>query len=111
MPLLAYLAGQRDPDGHMIIVALDLNVGMEIDVCHFSACGVPELGHSCWPGLSGGSLVFVDEAAEDGPAPDLFLGEVGDGVVRPGRVQLAGRRDVLWGAWAARPALVWGACP
>jgi hypothetical protein len=28
----------------MIIVALDLNVGMEIDVCHFSACGVPELG-------------------------------------------------------------------
>lgn len=35
MPLLAYLAGQRDPDGHMIIVALDLNVGMEIDVCHF----------------------------------------------------------------------------
>src|SRR5713101_7511998 len=61
MPLLAYLAGQQDPDGHMIIVALDLNVGMEIDVCHFPP--VPELGHRCWPGLSGGSLVFVDEAA------------------------------------------------
>jgi hypothetical protein len=30
-----YLAGQRDPDGHMIIVALDLNAGREIDVCHF----------------------------------------------------------------------------
>jgi len=92
MPLLAYLAGQRDPGGHMIIVALDLNVGKEIDVSHFSACRVPELGHSCWPGLSGGSLVFVDEAA--------------DGVVRPGRVQLAGRREVLYGAWAARPALI-----
>ena len=26
----------------------------------------------------------------------FFLGEVGDGVVRLGRVQLAGRRDVLW---------------
>jgi hypothetical protein len=35
MPVLAYLAGQRDPDGHMIIVALDLDAGMEIDVCHF----------------------------------------------------------------------------
>jgi hypothetical protein len=96
MPLLAYLAGQRDPDGHMIIVALDLNIGMEIDVCHFPPVGVPELGHSCWSGLSGGPLVFVDEAAEDGPAPDLFLGEVGDGAVRPGRVQLAGRRDASW---------------
>ena len=43
MPLLAYLAGQRDPDGHMIIVALDLNVGMEIDVCHFPPVGCQNL--------------------------------------------------------------------
>jgi len=36
-----------------------------------------------------GSLVFVDEAAEDVPALDLLLGEVGDGVVGPGRAELA----------------------
>jgi hypothetical protein len=31
-------------------------------------CGVPELGHRASPGLLRGSLVFVDEAAEDGSA-------------------------------------------
>jgi hypothetical protein len=31
-----------------------------------------------------GSLVFVDEAAEDRPAFDPLLGEVGNGVVGPG---------------------------
>jgi hypothetical protein len=32
--------------------------------------------------------VFIDEAAEDWPALDPFLGEVGGGVVGPRRVQL-----------------------
>jgi hypothetical protein len=36
-----------------------------------------------------GPLVFVDEATEDGPALDPLLGEVGDGVVWPGRAELA----------------------
>ena len=34
-------------------------------------------------------FVFVDEAAGDGPAPDLLLGEVCGRVVGTGRVQLA----------------------
>ena len=34
-------------------------------------CGVPELGHRCWPGFLRGPLVFVDEAAENGPALNL----------------------------------------
>jgi hypothetical protein len=33
-------------------------------------------------------LVFVDEAAEDGPALDPFMGEAGDRVVGPGRAEL-----------------------
>jgi hypothetical protein len=36
-------------------------------------------------------LVFVDEAAEDGLALDLLLGEVGDRVAGPGWAELAGR--------------------
>ena len=32
-----------------------------------------------WPGLSGSSLVFVEEVAEDWPALDLFLGKIGHG--------------------------------
>jgi hypothetical protein len=35
-------------------------------------------------GLLGGTLIFVEEAAEDGPALEPLLGEVGDGVVGPG---------------------------
>ncbi len=31
----------------------------------------------------GGSLVFVEETAEDRPAPDLFLGEISHGVAGP----------------------------
>ena len=46
-----------------------------------SAIG-PDLGLLC------GSLVLVDEAAEDGPALDPLLGEVGDRVVGPGRPAL-----------------------
>jgi hypothetical protein len=55
-------------------------------------CGVPECGH--WPrsGLLCGSLVFVDEAAGDGPALNPLLGEVGDKVVGPGPVKLAAVR-------------------
>jgi hypothetical protein len=41
------------------------------------------LGHLC------SSLVLVDEAAEDGPALDLLLGEVSDRVVGSGRPELA----------------------
>ena len=93
----------------MIIVALDLNVGMEIDVCHFSPVGCQNLAIVAGQAFQAARSYSFDEAAEDGPAPDLFLGEVGDGVVRLGRVQLAGRRDVLWGAWPAAPALIWGA--
>jgi hypothetical protein len=51
--------------------------------------GVPELGHRSWPGLLCGSLVLVDEAAEDGSALDPLLGEISDGVVGPGRVEPA----------------------
>jgi hypothetical protein len=36
-----------------------------------------------------GSFVFVDEAAEDGPALDPFLSEVCDAVAGPGRAELA----------------------
>src|SRR6185312_12126101 len=36
----------------------------------------------------GGPLIFTDEAAEDGPALDARLGEVGDRVVGPGRTEL-----------------------
>src|SRR6266496_6240279 len=53
-----------------------------------TACGVPELGRWCWPGLLCGLLVLADEAAEDGPALDLLLGEVGDRVVGTGRAEL-----------------------
>jgi len=35
-------------------------------------------------GLLGGTLIFVEEAAEDGSALDPLLGEVGDGVVGSG---------------------------
>jgi hypothetical protein len=40
-------------------------------------------------GLLRGSLIFVEEAAEDGPALDPLLGEVGDGVIGPGRAEFA----------------------
>jgi hypothetical protein len=43
----------------------------------------PELG------LGGGSLVFADEAAKDGPTLDSLLGEVGGRMVGPGWVELA----------------------
>ena len=43
----------------------------------------PDLGLLC------DSLVLVDEAAEDLSALDPLLGEVGDGVVGPGRAELA----------------------
>jgi len=36
-------------------------------------------------GLLGGTLIFVEEAAEDGSALDPLLGEVGDGWSGPGR--------------------------
>jgi hypothetical protein len=38
----------------------------------------------------GGPLVFVEEAAEDGPALDSFLGEIGYGVVGPWWLELEG---------------------
>ena len=47
-------------------------------------------------GLLGGSLVFVEEATEDGPPLDPLLGEVGDGVFG-----LGGRSS----------RLRWGRCP
>ena len=53
------------------------------------ACRVPELGHRPWPRLLCGPLVFADEAAEDGTALDLLLGEVRDRVVGAGRVEMA----------------------
>jgi hypothetical protein len=40
-------------------------------------------------GFPGGSLVLVDEAAEDGPTLDSFPGEVRDRVVRAGWAELA----------------------
>jgi hypothetical protein len=52
-----------------------------------------------------GSLVFVDEAAEDGPALDPLLGEVGDGVFGPGRAELAaamGSSSVVVASYWAR---------
>jgi hypothetical protein len=53
------------------------------------ACRVPKLGRMPWPGRLRGPLVFVEEAAEDGSAPDPRLGEIGDGMVGPGRAELA----------------------
>jgi len=41
------------------------------------------------PGLLCGSFVFVDEAAEGGPTLDAFQRQVRDGVIWPGRVELA----------------------
>jgi hypothetical protein len=61
-----------------------------------AACGVPELGYRSLPGLLCGSLVFVDEAAEDSPAFDPLLGEADDRVVGPGRPELRLR-------WGRRP--------
>jgi hypothetical protein len=48
---------------------------------------------------------LVDEAAEDRPTVDPFLGEIGDGVVGPGRVELAaamGTPSVVVGLVLAR---------
>jgi len=48
----------------------------------------------------GCSFVFVDEAAEDGPALDPFLGKAGECVIGPGRAELAaavGTTSVLMG--------------
>jgi hypothetical protein len=53
------------------------------------ACEVPELGHETRPGFLRSWFVFVVEAAENGPALDLLLGEAGDGVVGPGWAELA----------------------
>jgi hypothetical protein len=47
-------------------------------------CGVSELCRWLWPGLSGSSLIFVDEAAEDWPALDSFLGVIDHRVIGPG---------------------------
>src|SRR6266516_4834527 len=52
-------------------------------------CGVPELGHCLGPGLLRSPVVLIDEAAEDGMAFDPLLGEVGGGMVGPGRAELA----------------------
>jgi hypothetical protein len=46
----------------------------------------PSCQDRSWPG---GSLVLVDEAAEDGSALDPLLGEVGDGVVGATRAKMA----------------------
>jgi hypothetical protein len=40
------------------------------------------------------SLIFVDEAAEDGPAPESLLGKVGDRVIGPGLAAAMGRRPL-----------------
>jgi len=58
------------------------------------ACAAEQRPERLWgcrtrrPGLLCGSLVFVDEAAEDRLALDPFLGEIGYGVVRPGWLEL-----------------------
>jgi hypothetical protein len=59
-------------------------------------------------GLLRGSLVFVEETAEDGPTFDPFLGEVGDGVVGPGRAEFAAAVGALsvvaaGDIWRGRP--------
>jgi hypothetical protein len=60
--------------------------GRSGDAC---PCGVPLLGLQSWPGSLCGSLVFADEASEDGPAVDPLPGEVRDGVVGAGRAEMA----------------------
>jgi hypothetical protein len=70
------------------------------------ACGVPELAHWPWPGLLRGSLVFVDEAAEDWAALDPLLGEVGDGFVGPERAAAMGL-SVVVPAYSARTDHRW----
>jgi hypothetical protein len=52
------------------------------------ACGVQNSATGPDVGLCG-SLIFVDEAAEDGSALDALLGEVCGRVVGPGRAELA----------------------
>jgi hypothetical protein len=47
------------------------------------------------PGLLRSPLVFVEEAAEDGPALDSLLGRAGDGVAGPGRPELAATMGVV----------------
>lgn len=58
-------------------------------VVRASTCGVLELSYPFWSGLLCGSLVFVDEAAEDGAAVDMFQRQVREGVIWPARVELA----------------------
>jgi hypothetical protein len=58
------------------VVRLDLGFDLGAEV----ACVVPELGLQTRPGLLRSSLVFVEEAAGNGPALDLLLGEAGGGV-------------------------------
>jgi hypothetical protein len=53
-----------------------------------SATGLDLGFYAARPGLLCGSLVFV-HAAENGQALDPLLGEVGDGVVGPGRAECA----------------------
>ena len=48
------------------------------------ACGFQNSAAGLDLGLLCGTLIFVEEAAEDGPALDPLLGEVGDGVVGAG---------------------------
>ena len=57
--------------------------GRSLPVGFQNSATSPDLGFLCGP------LVFVDEAAEDGTALDLLLGEVRDRVVRTGRVEMA----------------------
>jgi hypothetical protein len=45
-------------------------------------------------GFLGGSLIFVDEAAEDRPTLDPRLGKVRDRVIGPGRSELVGCQKV-----------------
>jgi hypothetical protein len=47
-----------------------------------------QIGHGAEVGLCG-VFVFVDQAAQDGSACDLFVVAVGDGVVWAGRAELA----------------------
>jgi integrase len=52
-------------------------------------CGVPEFGHRSWPGLLCGSLVLVDETAEDGAPSGTLPGQIRDRVIGPRRAELA----------------------
>jgi hypothetical protein len=79
-------------------------------------CGVSDTERAAWmdaarcqncacsraPGPLGSPLVFVEEAAENGPTLDSFPGEIGYGVVGPGWLEL---ERAVWSSPVVMPGI------